>query len=160
MNRFILSLIALAGLFVAGLRRQFATANAEGTTGTHEKAIGRYTDAALTTRHLLVKKGSDGDHIALAGAADLAIGTVADEAAAAEARVHVNLLGKGPTKKMVASAVIAAHVRVFQAAGGKVQTLPGAAGTYKCIGTSVSAAAADNDVIEVNDHAPFDVIVT
>lgn len=154
-----LSILALAGLCFAGLRKPFCTANVEGTTGTHEKAIGRFTDAAIATRYLLFKKGSDADHIAVCGAADVPLGTVADEATAAEQRVHVNLLGKGPTKKMVASEAIAAGVEVFTAAGGKIQDLPAGAGTYRCVGVSVTAAAADGDVIEVNDCAPIKTVV-
>ncbi len=147
-----LLLLSAAALFVSGLRSQFATANdmPEGTTGTHEKAIGRLTDGAITARYLLVKKGSDNDHIALTTAnTDIPIGTVADEATAAEQRVNVQLLGKGPTKKMVAGGAIGAGVRVYSATGGKIL----ATGTVR-VGISLTAAAADNDVIEVADAVP------
>jgi hypothetical protein len=142
-----IALVSAAALVLTGLRRPFSTANVEGTVGTHEKAIGRYTDAAIPTRYLLVKKGSDADHIALCGAGDVPLGTVDDEASAAEKRVHVNLLGKGPSKKMVASGAIGAGVRVYAAAGGKIA----AAGTVE-VGISLTAAAADNDILEVNDR--------
>lgn len=145
---------------VAGLRQPFCTANAEGTAGTHEKAIGRFTDAAIATRHLLFKQGSDADHIVVCGANAIPLGTVADEATAAEARVHINLLGKGPTKRMVASEAISAGEQVYTAANGKVQDLPGAAGTYYLVGTALTAAAADGDVIEVSDCAPVATVVT
>lgn len=152
----LIPVLALLAAFVGGLRETFATANAEGTTGTHECAIGRYTDAAISTRHLLVKKGSDNDHIALCGAADVPLGTVVDEADAAEKRVNVQLLGKGPTKRMVASAAIAAGVRVYTAAGGKIQTAPTGA-TVSLVGVSVNAASTNGDVIEVNDCVPVSV---
>ncbi len=156
MKNFRISFLALAGLALSGLRNSFATANVEGTTGTHDRSIGRNTDAAITTRHLLFKKGSDADHIALAGAADVPLGTVDDEASAAEKRVAIQLLGRGPTKRMVALAAIGAGVRVYSAAGGKVQVAPSGA-TVSLVGISVTAATSADDVIEVNDCVPVSV---
>lgn len=153
-----LSLLSIAALFIGGLRNQFATANAEGTTGSHGHAIHRYADAAITTRYLLVKKGSDNDHIAVAGAADLPYGTVADEPALGD-RVAIQLLGKGPTKKMVASAALASGVEVFTAAAGKVQGRPSASGTYWYLGVTCNSSAADGDVLEVNDTAPVKLVI-
>lgn len=117
--------------------------------GTHTDSANRLTDAAITTRHLLYKKGSDADHIAVAGTTDEAIGTVDDEATAAEENVALQLLGKGPSKRMVASMAIAAGVKVYQAASGKVATTGS-----RCVGTALTAAAADADVIEVLDTVP------
>lgn len=143
-----LLLLSLAGLALAGLRKPFCTANAEGLTGTHEKSRSYYTSAAIATRHLLHKQGADADHIApIAATTDLPLGTVIDEATAAEARVAVQLLGRGPTKRMVAGGAIAAGVLVYVGVAGKVA----AAGTV-VVGVSLTAAAADNDVIEVNDR--------
>lgn len=119
--------------------------------GIHADALTRLTDAAITTRHLLYKAGSDANHIAVAGAADLPIGAIADEATAAEENLTLLLLGKGPTKRMVASEAITAGEEVYAAASGKVQDLPTAAGTYWRVGTALTAAAADGDVIEVAD---------
>lgn len=149
-------LIALASRVLSGVQKPFRTANVEGTAGTHEKAVGRFTDAALTTRYLLVKRGGDDDHIAVCAAANVPLGTVADEADAAEKRVHVNLLGKGPTKKMVALAAIGAGVKVYTAAGGKVQVAPTGATVHQ-VGVSVTAAASADDVLEVNDCVPVSV---
>jgi hypothetical protein len=117
--------------------------------GVHESAITRKTDAAITARHLLYKKGTDADHIAVGGASDLPIGTVADEAKAAEESVAVQLLGHGPTKRMVASEAISAGVNVYAAASGKIAT----SGTV-FVGVSLDAAGADGDVIEVLDSSP------
>jgi hypothetical protein len=117
--------------------------------GTHSEAITKLTDAAITARHLLYKLGSDAAHIAVSGAADVPWGTIDDEATAAEEVVAVQLLGKGPSKRMVASGVIAAGVPVYAAAAGKVAD----AGTV-VVGVSLSAAGADNDIIEVVDIAP------
>lgn len=122
---------------------------AEGTHATGK--LNKRADAAITTRHLLYKVGTDIDHIAVAGATDLALGTVDDEVATADigdTLVTVNLLGKGGgTKRMVASEAITAGARVYQAAGGKVAST----GT-RCVGRALIAAAADGDPIEVDDQ--------
>lgn len=117
--------------------------------GVHDGATTRLTDAAITTRNLLYKKGSDADHIAVAGAGDVPMGTVDDEAAAAEEHVAVKLLGKGPSKRMVASEAIGAGVRVYSAAGGKVAT----SGTL-CVGVSITASTGDGVELEVTDVVP------
>lgn len=117
--------------------------------GVHESSLTRLTDAAITTRNLLYKKGSDADHIAVSGAADVPLGTVDDEASAAEEYVGVQLLGKGASKIMVASELIGAGVLVYGAANGKIATT----GT-QCVGVSLTAAAADGDELEVLDIVP------
>jgi len=127
--------------------------------GTHDGSITRLTDAAIATRHLLFSVGSDGNHIAVASASTIAQGTVNDEATAAEQYVGVLLLGKGPTKLMVANEIITAGEEVFQAAAGKVQDLPAGAGTYYSVGFAITASGADGDLIEVNDHTPRAVVV-
>ncbi len=86
-------LLALCGLFVGGLRDTLATANAEFTAGTHEKAVQRLSDAAIA-RYLLVKKGTDNDHIAVAGSGDIPYGATDDSASAAEENIAIALLGK------------------------------------------------------------------
>jgi hypothetical protein len=144
-----LILLALGALVVhlnrSGLTRAINTL----TVGSHTDSITKLTDAAITARHLLYKLGTDAAHIAVSGAADVPWGTIDDEATAAEEVVAVQLLGKGPSKRMVASGVIAAGVPVYAAAAGKVAD----AGTV-VVGVSLSAAGADNDIIEVVDIAP------
>jgi hypothetical protein len=149
MKTFIIEILAMLALFVSGLRRQFATANVEGTTGTHEKAISRFSDAAIA-RHLLVKQGTDNDHFAVAGAGDIAFALTDDSTSAAEQACALEILGKGATKKMTASEVMAtAGVRVYAAAGGKIAL----AGTVE-VGILLTAAAADGDIVEVADYPP------
>mgnify|MGYP001167310944 FL=1 len=135
-------------------RRLYACNIAEGV---HDCAVSRVADAAITSRHLLYKKGAADNSITVAGASDWPLGTVDDEITAEEisggVQVAVQLLGKGPTKRMVASGVIGAGVTVYAAASGKVA----ATGTV-VVGTSLTAASADGDVIEVADCIP--VIVT
>lgn len=120
------------------------------TVGTHVGNVTRKTDAAITTRNLLGKVGSDEDHIAVAGANDQPIGVITDEAAAAEEVVNVALLGAADaTRKVVAAEAIAAGADVYPAANGKVQDTPAGAGTYYKIGVALCAAAADGDPIEI-----------
>jgi hypothetical protein len=129
--------------------------------GTHSGALTKLTDAAITTRHLLHRRGSDDSHIALCGASDTLppLGPVADEATGAEEPVAVQLLGKGATKRMVASEAITVGDEVWTAANGKVQDRSATTGTYWIVGTALTAAGADGDIIEVQDCAPLRVTV-
>ena len=119
--------------------------------GTHEGAVTYKADAVISTRFLLGKIGTDSAHVNLAGAADIPIGVITDEASEIEDGVNVNLLGSSKsTQKMVAGAAIAAGAFVVPTAGGKVITLPASAGTYYIVGRALGAAAADDDEIEVD----------
>lgn len=126
--------------------------------GTHEN--GRLTlqcDAELSSANLLLKRGSDSDHVAVTTAAtEKPLGLGATGTDAAEDFVGVALLGKGgDTKLAVASAAIAVDAVLVAAAGGKVATISASAGTYYVIGRALSAAAADGDIIEVDDCHPY-----
>jgi|GEM_PF-1260570 len=159
-------LAVIAGLALAfrrslyGDERLIAANTNPPSCGTHEDGqISRLPDAALSVRHLLVKKGSDGDHIAIAGASDIPLGTVPDTASSAqvtEGLVYktVLLLGRDDTKIMVASEAISAGADVYTAANGKVQDLPSSAGSYYLVGKALTDAAADGDEIEVADCYP------
>ncbi len=88
------------------------------------------------------------------------LGTVPDEADAAEIDIEVRLLGIfDGTLIMVASGVIAADADVYADAAGKVSTLPAVAGLYWRVGRALVAAAADGDRIEVQHHKPVPVYV-
>lgn len=129
--------------------------------GTHNGSITKLTDAAITARHLLVSFGTNVGHIAASDADDIPLGTVPDLAAAAELEVEVSLLGVGDnTKLMVASEEIVVGEELFTASGGKVQDLPVSAGTYYSVGYALNAAAANNDLVEVQHHTPRKIIVT
>lgn len=124
-------------------------------------AATKLTDAAITTRHLLYAFGSDVNHVAVIAAADtIPLGTVPDEASAAELPVEVRLLGvyNGPIK-MIAGETIDLGEEVFQNAAGKLQDLPASAGTYYSVGYAMNAASADG-VVLVNHHTPRKLIVT
>ena len=131
------------------------------TDGIH--ANGKITlraDAALTTRYLAVKRGSDVDHVAVCGAADKPLGICLDEPSAAEEPAAIGLFGGlHGTCLAVASEAIAADDDVFTAANGKLQNEPATAGTYYLVGKAVTAAAADGDAFEIIPRAPLKFVV-
>lgn len=122
--------------------------------GTHTNTLSKLADAAITTRHLLHKHGSDANHVAVCGATDIPLGTIDDEVATADLSnswLSVNLLGRGPTKRMVASEAMATvGVNVYAAASGKIAL----SGTV-LLGTLLTTASADGDVVEVRDCVPI-----
>ncbi len=131
------------------------------TDGVHDAGLTRLTDAAITTRHLLYKLGTDAAHIAVCAATiDAPLGVVDDEADAAEKEVALLILGKGPTKLMVASEAIAVGDALFTTTTGKVQNFPGAgAATYWQVGIALTAASGDGVLVEVADCVPVKLVV-
>lgn len=110
------------------------------------------SDAAITTRYLLVKNGTDANHIALTGVADIPLGVAIDEATAAEEGVGVALFGLHERGAIgVASGAIAAGDMVVPGATGLVRTLPATTGTYYIIGRALKAAASGEQVEFVPD---------
>lgn len=148
-----IALAALAGLGAIALalrsRPRFEFSNiAEGERPTGN--ISKKSDAAFSSRFLVVKIGTDADHVNLAGTADVPIGVATDEATAAEDDVNVRLFGASPgTFRLQASAAIAVGDWVVSAASGQVRTLPVTAGTYYILGRALQAASAAGDLIEV-----------
>jgi len=123
-------------------------------------SLTKIADAALATQHLLVKFGSDADHIAVATAAGAPIGACVDTPALGESAA-VHLLGSYPgSVTVVASEAITVGERVFAAADGEVSDLPAGAGSYFCVGHALTAAAADQDEIEIDACVPFTVVVS
>ena len=121
--------------------------------GTHDGNITKAVDAAITERFLLAKIGSASDRVAVCGAADVPIGVITDEAAAAGEIVNLALFGSArSTLRMVASAAIAQGALVEPAASGRVATLGGGAGTHHVVGRALDAASAAGDVIEVDPY--------
>jgi hypothetical protein len=119
--------------------------------GTHEGGITKFTDAAITERHLLGKIGSASDRVAICGASDTPIGVITDEASSSGEAVSVSLLGSARgTVRMVASAAIAQGALLEPAASGRVQTLGAGAGTHHVVGRALDAAGVAGDVIEVD----------
>lgn len=80
-------------------------------------------------------------------ATDDAIG-VNDYAAAINEPCAVELACGCGSKEFTAAGAIAAGADFYQAADGKVQALPVAAGTYQRVGKAFEAAAADDSIFE------------
>lgn len=120
-----------------------ALANAE-AEGTHLNGIlSKRADAALATRFLLVKNGTDEDHIAVAGAADEPYGVALDEAAAAEDLVQVQCLPAAGTIKLQTdgSGALVAGDLLIPAAAGQVKKALAAVGRQYIVGKVVKAPA-------------------
>jgi hypothetical protein len=158
-NLLLVAVAALASALRIDRRTHYEFANiAEGTYPTG--CITKLADAALTRRHLVVKIGTDINHVAINTASDIPLGVADDEAAAAEDDVNVQLLGqKEGTILMVAGAAITAGAFLVGTASGKVITLPGSTGTYYIIGRALTAAAADGDEINVAHSFPTQRVV-
>lgn len=111
--------------------------------GIHDKGkVTKLVDAALATRYLCVKLGTDGNHVAIAGAADTPYGVAQDEAAAAEDPVNVQCLAcAGQTMKVQtdASGALAVGDLVVPAAAGQVKKLAAGAGNYYIVGMVLNA---------------------
>ncbi|MDD5657872.1 MAG: DUF2190 family protein [Elusimicrobia bacterium] len=107
-----------------------------------------FTAGETIAQHLRVKLSAG--VLAVAGAADSELGTVLNRAVSGDA-VAVRLRTAAGTCKMVASGEIAAGADVYTAAVGKITATAGS-GIF-CVGTSLEAATADGDVIEVLRHA-------
>lgn len=120
-----------------------ALANAE-AEGTHINGIlSKRADAAIASRFLLVKPGSDEDHIVAAGAADFPYGLALDEAAAAEDLVQVQILSAGGTVKLQTdgSGALVAGDFLIPAAAGQVKKMVAGVGQQYIVGQVIKAPA-------------------
>jgi hypothetical protein len=154
MKHMIQMIIAIVAGIVHSIRSEVVAANTyDAAVETHDTTVRRTNDAAVSARHLLWQQGSTDGGIALCDATHCPLGTVDNEETGTGKGQTVNLLGKGPTKKMVASEAITAGEQVFTAASGKVQDTPTGATVY-LVGTALTAAGADGDIIEVQDCVP------
>lgn len=116
---------------------------------THPETLNRTNDVAIAARHLLWTQGAAAGGVKLATASLAALGTIDNTETATGYNQTVLLLGKGATKKMVASGAITIGALVYQDASGKVS----ATGSI-CVGTALTATTADDQIIEVQDIAP------
>jgi hypothetical protein len=142
---------AVGALMLASRRNLVPLANI--AEGTHELGrLTKFSDGAIGSRFLLVKAGTDSDHVALAGAADTPYGVCIDEAAAAEEEVGIRALAcAGATVKVTndATGALVFGDILVPAASGKVKKIAAGAGNYYVVGMAIQAAAADGDILEI-----------
>ena len=139
---------------ILGLGATVPLPNAMGD-GSHAASITRKCDAALSVANLLVKQGSDKDHVAVTAAVtDVPLGHAYTATDAAEDNVSVELLGKGATKIGVASGDIDAGDRLTPAAAGKVAAYTSSTATK--IGRALTDAA-DGEPVEYIDCEPVTI---
>lgn len=151
-------LIALVAGLLAGITRAASLlfepvgmTDALNVQGTFEDAIRRVAEGALAA-HLLVANGTTaGSQVKVCTAALRPLGTVYDTVADT-ASVTVELLMGASTRLVIASKAIAAGVRVYATAAGKV-TDAVVAGAY-LVGESLTAAAADGDEFLIMPLSP------
>lgn len=126
--------------------------------GTHlDGCITKKADAAQATRHVLVKIGSDIDHVAVTTAAtEIPLGVTDDEASAAEEYLNVQLLGVRPGTVLIVGTATAGDM-VTAAASGYCATLSASSGTYYICGRALNTATAD--LIEVQHCFPIQRVV-
>ena len=146
-------ILAVAAMVNAFRGMRLAANTYDAAIETHDATVRRTNDAAVTARHLLWQQGSTDNGVAVNIATTCPLGTIDNEETGTGKGQTINLLGKGPTKKMVANEAITAGEQVFTAAAGKVQDTPTGATVY-LVGTALTAAAADGDIIEVQDCTP------
>ena len=108
----------------------------------HEGEGRYYSDTgSITQPWLLYKRGSDENHVTLAGAGDKPLGVSPDKPKVVEDQLSIWYLGNHEgTLFGVASGAIAAGDLLVPAANGTVQKLPAGAGTYYVIGEALAAA--------------------
>lgn len=138
-------LIAIVSVFRLGAREECH--NVASTVGTHANGVlPLAAEVTITTRHLLVQKGSAADGFIVNVATTRPWGTCLDEPTSGD-KAAVALLGcAAGTMKMVADAAVAVGDKVYTRAAGKVGAH--ATGAF-LVGRAITAAAADGDIIEV-----------
>lgn len=126
-------------------------ADALNIQGTHTDAITRKAEGAISA-HLLVTNGTTaGTQFKLCTAATRPIAIAHDDIADGAYGGFELLLG-GPTRLVIASKAIAAGVRVYATAGGKV-TDAVVSGAY-LVGESLTAASGDGKELEIMPLSP------
>lgn len=112
---------------------------------------------AAVGKYRLVKFDANMDVVHnTATATDDPVGVTRNGAASGDP-VAVSLVNEPGTLEMTAAGAIDAGADAYAADAGKIQALPEAAGTYRKIGVAITAASADESVIEV---LPYDYHAT
>lgn len=155
LNQMLALLVALLIAPFAALARSLAPrgVDALNVQGTHDGGISRTAEGALAAHKLVSFGTAPASQVIPNTASTRPIGTVYDDAADGEPVTVLPLL-IGGTKLMIASKAIAAGVRVYGTAAGKV-TDAVVAGAF-LVGESLTAAAADGDELEVMPLSPVE----
>ena len=129
--------------------------------GTREKTKSYLTDGAISERYLICEIGSDADHIAVTNSlSDIALGIVEDEAAGAEERVSVTLLGLQTRSVLIrAGEVIAAGNMLIPNVIGRCLALPTDPGTYYILARALSSGNT-GELVEAVTFFPIQRVVT
>ncbi len=129
-------------------------------------SISKILDAAISTRHLLVKTGSNRHRVAVTEDADeMPLGTVPLTGGELDLR-GLNVLGQSGIIPMIAAETVAVGEEVFTAPDGKVQNRPTAAGTYWQVGFCVElespsqGAGIEANQILVAPCVPIKTVIT
>lgn len=146
-------LFAAASIF-GFCHRSRRTVLANIAEGDHGNGILNFrADAAHSARYLLVKRGSDDNHVAVTAAVDTPLYVATDDPQAAEDPVACKALAAcvGTTKAVTdGSTALAAGDVLVPAAGGKVKKIAVGAGNYYVVGIATAAVAAtDGDELEM-----------
>ena len=146
-------LTALLIVPFAAIAKAFAPAGIDALNiqGGHEGGYTRIAEGAIAAHLLLTPGTNPATQAKLCTAALDPIGTAYDDTADT-GRVGIERLLDGNSKIMIASKAIAAGVRVYATAGGKITdaVVTGA----RLVGRSISAANADGDELEVDPLHP------
>jgi hypothetical protein len=128
--------------------------------GTHSTGrVTRKCDAVLADG-VIVKKGTDDDHVAVTTAAtENPLGLTMNATDAAEGTVGIELFSSPGTKVATASGAVAVNDRVCAAAAGAAAKLSATGGTYFVIGRAITAAA-DGVKFEFEGCVPYSVVVS
>ncbi len=127
------------------------------TTGKHaRRVLTKKADAVHSLHNLLVKTGSDADHIAINTVGASPLGVCVDAPDVAEYPAAVELITGPDTSIGVAGAAIAVGENLYPMAAGKIGNAAtvGNGATYR-IGRALTAAAAEDEEFEFEGHAPI-----
>jgi hypothetical protein len=119
--------------------------------GSHDGTITRTAEGVIDAHLLLTNGTTPGVQVKICTAALRPLGTAYDDAANGKP-VAVELLTNGDTKLVIASKAIAAGVRVFATASGKV-TDAVVSGAF-LVGETLTAAAGDGSELEIMPLSP------
>ena len=146
-------LLAVCSVFRLGAREECH--NEVSTIGTHANGIvPLYAEEAITTRYLLVKKGTAADEVLINAAANTRPLGVCQDEPAIDTKAAIAILGAATgTLKIRCKAACTAGAKVYSTVEGKV-TGTYASGAF-CVGIALNTTTADGDLVEVAHMVPI-----